>query len=44
MFVVHRTKKFLDRVNGAAPPALDVQPATNILGAWHATVLFWRPR
>ncbi len=41
MFVVHGTKKFLDRMHRAA---LDVQPATNILGAWYATVLFWQPQ
>jgi hypothetical protein len=44
MFVVHGTKKFLERVHGAAPPPLDAQPATNILGAWYATVLFWQPQ
>ena len=41
MFVVHGTKKFLDRMHRAA---LDVQPATNILGAWYATVLLWQPQ
>lgn len=44
MFVVHGTKKFLDRVHGAAPPPLGAQPATNLLGAWYATLLFWRPQ
>ena len=44
MFVVHGTKKFLERVHGAAPPPLDAQPATNILGAWYATMLFWQPQ
>jgi hypothetical protein len=43
MFAVRGTKKFLDRVRGAAP-SLDVEPASNIKGAWYATVLFWRPQ
>ena len=44
MFVVHGTKKFLDRAHGAAPAGPDPQPSTTILGAWYATVLFWRPQ
>jgi hypothetical protein len=42
MFVVRGTKKFLDRVRAA--PSLDLEPATNVMGAWYATVLFWRPQ
>jgi hypothetical protein len=44
VFVVHGTKKFLDRMHSATPPAPDPQPATTILGAWYATVLFWQPQ
>ena len=44
MFVVHGTKKFLDRAHGAGPPPPDTGPGTNILGAWYATVLFWQPQ
>ena len=44
MFVVHGTKKFLDRVHSGTPPAHDPQPATTILGPWYATVLFWQPQ
>jgi hypothetical protein len=44
MFVVHGTKKFLDRVHSPALPAPDLRPATTILGAWYATVLFWQPQ
>jgi hypothetical protein len=44
VFVVRGTKKFLDRAHGAALPVQDVQQATNILGAWYATVLFWQPQ
>lgn len=44
MFVVHGTKKFLDRALGGAPAAPHLQPSTTILGAWYTTVLFWRPQ
>jgi hypothetical protein len=44
VFVVHATKKFLDRAHSATPPARDPQPATTILGPWYATVLFWQPQ
>jgi hypothetical protein len=44
MFVVHGTKKFRERVPGESRPAVVVQSGTNILGAWYATVLFWRPQ
>jgi hypothetical protein len=44
MFVVHGTKKFRDRVPGESRPAPLIQPGTNVLGAWYATVLFWRPQ
>ena len=44
MFVVHGTKKFLDRVHSGTPPAPNPLPATTILGAWYATVLYWQPR
>jgi hypothetical protein len=42
VFVVHGTKKFLDRVpaSTAAVPEL----STTALGNWYATVLFWRPQ
>jgi hypothetical protein len=42
MFVVHGTKKFLDRVHSTTPPAPDPPPVTTILGAWYATVLLWQ--
>ncbi len=44
MFVVHGTKKFLDRAHSTTPPAPDPPPVTTILGAWYATVLFWQPQ
>lgn len=45
MFVVHGTKKFLDRAHRAgSPPPPSAGPETNILGAWYATVLFWQPQ
>jgi len=44
MFVVHGTKKILDRVHSTTPPAPDPPPVTTILGAWYATVLFWQPQ
>jgi hypothetical protein len=42
MFVVHGTKKFLDRVK--QPPAAVIPEPTTALGNWYATVLFWRPQ
>ena len=44
MFVVHGTKKFLDRAHSTTPPAPDPPPVTTILGAWYATALFWQPQ
>ena len=44
MFVVHGTKKFLNRTHPAGPPPPDTGLGTNILGAWYATVLFWQPQ
>ncbi len=42
MYVVHGTRKFLERV-GAPSRAEDGYPTT-VLGDWYATVLFWRPQ
>ena len=42
MFVVHGTRKFLDRVSG--PTAAAVEQSTTALGDWYATVLFWKPQ
>lgn len=42
MLVVHGTRKFLDRVGGSA--AAPEERSTTALGAWYATVLFWRPQ
>lgn len=42
VFVVHGTKKFLDRVG--KPNASEGDFATTALGPWYATVLFWRPQ
>lgn len=39
VFVVHATKKLLDRCGGVSP--LDT-PSTARLGDWYATALFWR--
>jgi hypothetical protein len=42
VFVVHGTRKFLDRVKEAT-----VAPAgqsTTALGSWYATALFWKPQ
>ena len=41
MLVLHGTRKFLERVGrpGEQPAA-----STTQLGAWYATVLFWRPQ
>ncbi len=41
MFVVHATKKVLDRCGGPSP--VDV-PTTTTLGDWYATALFWKPQ
>ncbi len=40
MFVVHATKKVLDRCGGPSPAD---RPTTTALGDWYATALFWRP-
>jgi len=42
MLVVHRTKKFLDRVRG--PMAEPGDESTTALGNWYAIVLFWKPQ
>lgn len=41
MFVVHATKKVLDRCGGPSPAGA---PSTTALGAWYATALFWKPQ
>jgi hypothetical protein len=41
MFVVHGTKKLLDRVGR---PGSDELPPTTALGNWYATAVFWRPQ
>jgi hypothetical protein len=41
MFVVHATKKVLDRCGG---PSLSDGPTTTALGDWYATALFWQPQ
>ena len=41
MFVIHATKKVLDRCGGPSPAG---GPTTTALGAWYATVLFWQPQ
>ena len=40
VFVVHGTKKFLDRV-APSPPLEPTEQSTTRLGAWYAAVLFW---
>ena len=40
MFVVHGTKKFLDR---AKRPVEDAGHSTTALGNWYATAVFWKP-
>jgi hypothetical protein len=40
VFVVHGTRKFLDRVG--RPTAGNDERSTTALGAWYATVLFWK--
>jgi hypothetical protein len=42
VFVVHGTRKFLDRVS--EPTAAPVEQSTTALGDWYATVLFWKPQ
>ena len=42
MYVVHGTRKFLERVGGPSR-AEDGRPTT-VLGDWYATVLFWKPQ
>ncbi len=42
MFVVHGTKKFLDRVS--RPNADPEDRSTTALGNWYATPLFWKPQ
>src|ERR1700686_4960968 len=41
MFVIHTTKKVLDRCGGPSPAG---GPTTTALGAWYATALFWKPQ
>jgi hypothetical protein len=41
MFVVHGTKKFLDRCGGPTPSE---EGSTTALGGWYATALFWKPQ
>jgi hypothetical protein len=41
VFVVHATKKVLDRCGG---PSLSDGPTTTALGDWYATALFWKPQ
>ena len=43
MFVVHATKKVLDRCGGPSP-SVDRPSSTTALGDWYATALFWRPQ
>ena len=42
MFVVHGTKKMLDRI-GPATTGPEAESTTR-LGSWYATPLFWRPQ
>lgn len=42
MFVVHATKKLLDRLRERPSPPPD--QSTTALGPWYATVWFWRPQ
>lgn len=42
MFVVHGTRKFLDRVG--VPAGAELGHPTTVLGDWYATVLFWKPQ
>jgi hypothetical protein len=41
VFVVHGTKKFLERVKRAVG---DTGPSTTALGNWYATAVFWKPQ
>jgi len=40
VYVVHGTRKFLDRVG--EPTRTEVGDPTTVLGDWYATVLFWK--
>jgi hypothetical protein len=42
VFVVHATKKLLDRLRESA--VAPVEAPTTVLGDWYATVLFWKPQ
>lgn len=42
MFVVHGTRKLLDRVS--EPVSAPVEQSSTALGSWYATVLFWKPQ
>ena len=42
MFVIHATKKLRDRVH--EEPDSTAARSTTALGAWYATVLFWKPQ
>ena len=42
MFVVHGTRKFLDRTG--EPASAPVEQSTTAMGNWYATVLFWKPQ
>lgn len=42
VFVIHGTRKFLDRVNESA--SAPVEQSTTAMGSWYATVLFWKPQ
>jgi hypothetical protein len=41
MFVLHATKKLLDRIG---PPEDAAADASTALGNWYATALFWKPQ
>jgi hypothetical protein len=41
VFVVHPTKKLLDRLRRIPEPSVE---GTTALGDWYATVLFWKPQ
>jgi hypothetical protein len=41
VFVVHGTRRFLDRVR--QPSASRDDRSTTVLGSWYATILFWKP-
>jgi hypothetical protein len=42
VFVVHGTRKFLDRMS--EPASAPVEPSTTAMGNWYATLLFWKPQ